>query len=91
MRKYTGDIISTDANIGFMSEGTFIEAYGACVAADKGRLLLADSSYDIRWRIHTLLWAAKNAEKLEGDFVECGAGFGLFASAIFSYLNFDKM
>jgi O-methyltransferase len=89
--KYTGDIVSTNANSGFMSEAKFIEAYKACVAADKGRLLLADSSYDIRWRIHTLLWAAKNAEKLEGDFVECGAGFGLFASAIFSYLDFGNL
>jgi hypothetical protein len=89
--KYTGDIVSTNANTGFMLEEKFRAAYIACVQADKGRLLLSDSSYDIRWRIHTLLWAAKQAEKLEGDFVDCGAGFGLFASAIFSYLNFENV
>jgi len=88
---YSGDIVATNANTGFMSEEKFIKAYSECVKADRGRLLLADSSYDIRWRIHTLLWAAKNAEKLDGDFVECGAGFGLFASAIFSYLNFENL
>lgn len=88
---YTGDIIRTNANAGFMLEDKFIEAYSKCVEADRGRLLLPDSSYDIRWRIHTLLWAAKYAEKLEGDFVECGVGFGLFASAIFSYLKFEEL
>jgi len=88
---YTGDIVGTNANTGFMLEDKFIEAYAECVKADKGRLLLADSSYDIRWRIHTLLWAAKQAENLDGDFVECGAGFGLFASAILSYLNFESL
>lgn len=90
MFRYSGDIVSSNANTGFMSEEKFKIAYAACVNSDKGRLLGVNSTYDIRWRIHTLIWAAIQAEKLEGDFVDCGAGFGLFASAIFSYLDFGN-
>lgn len=89
MANYTGDIITSGANTGFMADEKFISAYLECVKSDAGRLLGSDSSYDIRWRIHTLLWAAKYAEKLTGDFVDCGAGFGLFASSILSYINLE--
>jgi len=89
--KYSGDIVASNANTGFMLEDKFIKSYQKTKEADKGRLLLADSSYDIRWRIHTLLWAAKQAQNLEGDFVDCGAGFGLFSSAVVSYLDFEKI
>ena len=47
--------------------------------------------YDIRWRIHTILWAALHSSKLEGDFVDCGGGFGFFMSSIYSYLNFESL
>jgi hypothetical protein len=89
--KYSGDIVASNANIGFMLEDDFIKSYQKTKDADKGRLLLKDSSYDIRWRVHTILWAAKHASKLEGDFVECGAGFGLLSSAIVEYLDFKKI
>ena len=86
---YTEDIISTAANTGFMQDQKFIDAYSKCVEADKGRLLPGE--YSIRWRIQTLLWAAKYASKLEGDFVDFGGGFGLFSSAIYEYLKFDNL
>jgi hypothetical protein len=88
---YSADIVGSNAGTQFMLDEKFIKAYEACKSADRGRLLLADSSYDIRWRIHTLIWAAKYASKIEGDFVDCGAGFGLFSSAIFEYLDFGKI
>jgi hypothetical protein len=86
---YTEDIITTLADTGFMMDQKFIDAYGKCVESDKGRLL--SNNYSIRWRIHTLLWAAKYALNLEGDFVDYGGGFGLFASSIYEYLNFEKV
>jgi len=86
---YTADIITTEANIDFMLDPKFIKAYEACQKADGGRLL--GNNYDIRWRIHTFLWAAKYASKLEGDFVDIGGGFGLFSSAIYSYLDFQNL
>lgn len=89
MGKYNADIISTDANTDFMLDPKFIEAYEACKFVDKNRFL--GGGYDIRWRIHTVLWAAKYASKLEGDFVDIGGGFGLFASSIYKFLDFQDM
>lgn len=86
---YTEDIISTAANTGFMTDQKFIDAYQKCADADGGRLL--PNNYSIRWRIQTLIWAANYASKLEGDFVDFGGGFGLFSSAIYSYLEFEKI
>jgi hypothetical protein len=85
---YYGDIVASNANLGFMFDENFVSAYKNCVEADRGRLLL--NGYDIRWRIHTLLFAAKLATNLDGDFVDCGCGFGLFASAILSYINLQN-
>ena len=86
---YKEDIITTLANTGFMEDPKFINAYDKCVKAANNRLI--SDSYTIRWRIHTLIWAAKYASKLEGDFVEFGGGFGLFSSAIYEYLNFKEI
>lgn len=86
---YKEDIITTMASTGFMTDPKFIRAYSKCEQSDNNRLI--SSSYTIRWRIHTLIWAAKYASKLEGDFVEFGGGFGLFSSAIYEYLNFQEI
>jgi O-methyltransferase len=86
---YREDIISTLANTGFMDDPKFINSYQKCVLAANNRLISND--YTIKWRIHTLIWAAKYASKLKGDFVEFGGGFGLFSSAIYEYLEFEKI
>jgi len=86
---YSEDIIQTLADTGFMDDPKFKEAYAACVKADRNRLL--SNNYSIKWRIHTLLWAASYASKLEGDFIDFGGGFGLFSSAIYKYLNFQNL
>lgn len=86
---YQEDIIATSANTDFMSEDKFIMAYNKCVEADNNRLI--SKSYTIKWRIHTLIWAAKYASKLEGDFIDFGGGFGLFSSAIYEYLDFKNI
>lgn len=86
---YSEDIIKTLADTGFMNDQKFIDSYNKCLDADKGRLL--KNNYSIKWRIHTLLWAAKYAINLEGDFVDYGGGFGLFASSIYEYLKFESI
>ena len=86
---YQEDIIATKANTDFMKNEMFIKAYKETERADSNRLI--SSSYTIKWRIHTLIWAAKYASKLQGDFVDFGGGFGLFSSAIFEYLQFSKL
>lgn len=86
---YQEDIISTQANTDFMRDEIFVKAYNATERAASNRLI--SSSYTIKWRIHTLIWAAKHASNIQGDFVDFGGGFGLFSSAIIEYLNFSKL
>ena len=51
-------------NFGFGRDPGFLAAVGRNIAMppDKSRI----------WRLHTLVWAARHALKLPGDFVECG-------------------
>lgn len=44
---------------------------------------------DNRWIIHTVLWAAQQASRLTGDFVECGVDCGMMSTAICDYLDFN--
>jgi len=67
----------------FVDDPRFARAYRRAVEA-------AGFDYEIRWRVHTVLWAAQHAVRLEGAFVECGTGRGFFASAICEYLDWAQ-
>ena len=41
------------------------------------------------WRLHTLVWAARSALNLPGDFVECGVYMGYSARVIVDILDFQ--
>lgn len=84
---YQADIITTEANTGFMEENAFIQAMLKVKETDTRGYL---GEQDIRWRIHILLWAAKHCLNLKGDFIDCGGGFGFYMAAIYSYLNFQQ-
>ncbi|MBN8889471.1 MAG: hypothetical protein BGP12_10650 [Rhodospirillales bacterium 70-18] len=43
---------------------------------------------DNRWIVHVALWAAQQAARLEGDFVECGVDTGMLSLAICDQLDF---
>jgi O-methyltransferase len=45
---------------------------------------------DIRWRAHIALWAARNCQHLQGDFVECGVHTGLLSLTICHGLDFAR-
>lgn len=47
--------------------------------------------FKVHWRLHVILWAAKHASQLEGDFVECGVYRGGYSRAIIDYLDFSKL
>jgi O-methyltransferase len=46
---------------------------------------------DRTWRAHILVWAARNALTLDGDFVELGTFRGYFASCVAECLEFEKL
>ena len=46
---------------------------------------------DNRWIVHVALWAATQAARLDGDFVECGVDTGMFSLAICDWLDFNSL
>jgi hypothetical protein len=77
---YSEDGLWTYRRHAFTTDARFESAYKRAIQAS-GR------DYEMRWRAHTLLWAAEAAARVEGAFVECGTGRGFMASAICSYLE----
>jgi hypothetical protein len=45
---------------------------------------------ELEWRVHVALWAASNAVRAEGEFVECGVNAGFISSAIMEYCNWNQ-
>jgi hypothetical protein len=76
---YAEDGLGTYHGHTFINDNRFLGAYQRAVEA-------AGWDYRIRWRVHTILWAAEQAARLDGAFVECGTGRGFMASAICEYL-----
>lgn len=81
---YAKDGLYTIHNCSFITENDFNKAYLA------GKRTGSWGTQDLEWRVHTVLWAARKAFQLEGDFVECGVNKGGFSRAIIDYLGFEK-
>lgn len=83
MRSYYKDV-------SWMQEPRFLEAYR--VGFNTGHRF-GDNFADLHleWRLHIILWAAQQAIRQEGDFVECGVNTGIFSSAICKYFSFEKV
>ena len=76
---YDQDGLKAIHNTGFMQDPDFIRAEKAGAATG--------SWSRIHWRVHTILWAAQQCIKIDGDFVECGTNKGGFARAIVEYVD----
>jgi len=44
---------------------------------------------DNRWIVHVALWAASQAARVAGDFVECGVDTGMMSLAVCEWLDFN--
>lgn len=88
---YHGDGLAVwTKNVDFLSDPKFVRAYERAVDSghhfgQKGERL------KIEWRVNTALWAARQAARLEGDFVECGVNTGILSLAICDYLDFNSL
>jgi hypothetical protein len=80
--QYDEDSLLTLNSCDFVDEPRFSSAYRRAVQA-------GGFDYGIRWRAHTVLWAAALAASMEGVFVECGTGRGFMMSAVCEYLNWQ--
>jgi len=79
---YDQDNLFTRHNHDFMDDAAFRKAYARGVEATK-------VDYNWHWRVHVGLWAAKAANHLPGDYVECGVNKGFLSSAIMEMLDWD--
>lgn len=70
----------------FMQDSRFAAAYARGVKAIGGTDL-----YQFHWRVHTALWAASVAARLDGDFVECGVNKGFVSSAVMQFLDWNSL
>lgn len=81
---YTGDnLVTYHRNLGFLDDKDFIKAFEKNAETDTEKAVL--------WRYHTLLFAAKNGLRLDGDFVECACYKGVSAKIICDTLNFGEV
>jgi hypothetical protein len=68
---FWGDrLLSLDKSLGFMKDEAFVAAWETVRGTHEYDQY--DDLQSIAWRMHTFVWAARNALQLEGDFVECG-------------------
>jgi hypothetical protein len=68
---FWGDrMLTLDKSVSFREDPTFKAAIGA--ADSKTGANQYESPDGISWRFNTLIWAAKQALHVDGDFVECG-------------------
>jgi len=88
---YYGDGLAVwTKNVDFLADPRFVRAYD--LAADSGHHFGHKSEkIKIEWRVKTALWAAQQAARLEGDFVECGVNTGILSLAICHYLDFNAL
>jgi len=88
---YHGDGLAVwTKNVDFLSDPKFIQAYERAVNSGH-RFSQQGEKIKIEWRVNTALWAAQQAARLEGDFVECGVNTGILSLAICSYLDFNSL
>lgn len=81
---FCSDGIAVFKNIDFFWDETFQRGYKRGIKA-VGR------DFGTQWRFLTCLWAAKNALRLQGDFVECGVSQGLMSSGIMEILDWNNL
>lgn len=88
---YYGDGFATRHFVGFLEDKKFVGAYKAAfdgIPSSVGDLI---KNQDIQWRAHICTWAATQALKLDGDFVECGVWYGMLSRAMCDYVNFEQV
>jgi len=82
-------LLTIDKSAGVLREPVFQEA----LATFRGQHPYDqyDGPDTISWRLNTLVWAARVAARLEGDFVECGVFKGDMAYTVVKCVGFDRL
>lgn len=87
---FIGDGMATTRYVAFMHDDKFKSAYEDSISSIDKEAADLRRHQDIRWRAHIVTWAAKQAIKIDGDFVECGVWWGFLSKIICDYTNFEQ-
>jgi len=92
------------ADATFFGDGFYSSLYVAFLHDKKLNLAFDKSISDVdpefkrgvrlanpKWRAHIVTWAAKQAVRLDGDFVACGVYWGLLEKTVCEYINFEQL
>jgi len=82
-------LLTLNKSAGFLEDPKFMASFKAIENSHQYDAYRAPGS--IAWRLHTLVWAAKSAAKLPGDFVECGVFKGDMSWVITQMLDFGSL
>ena len=88
--QYFGDGFATTHYVAFLHDQKFLKAYDGCFDLVSPKVARWARNQDIRWRAHIVTWAAQQAIRLDGDFVECGVWWGFLSKTICEYTDFSK-
>jgi len=77
------NVILFGRNLAILNDKKFSEACEKNARTDQERSLVL--------RLNTLTWAASEALRVPGDFVECGVWRGFCSAVIADYLDFDRV
>lgn len=78
---FTGDnLITFGKNLSFLDDAAFMAAFEAHAGSNVEKGIL--------WRTAVLCWAARNGQRLDGDFVECGCYRGTSARIVCDAIGF---
>jgi predicted O-methyltransferase YrrM len=77
------NLIALGRNLGFLDDAKFVSAYQRWTTTPQERAAI--------WRMATLLWGARQALRVEGDFVECGCYKGVSARILADVLDFAAL
>ena len=81
---YANDnLIVFDRNLSFTDDPRFQSAFDKAAGNNV-------QERSLMWRLHIAGWAGKQAQRLSGDFVECGVFNGLTSYFLCEYLQFGK-
>jgi Macrocin-O-methyltransferase (TylF) len=83
---YYRDGLWTDHVHEFVSDARFDKAYRRGL---KG--MGSEQQAQGPWRVHVATWAAEQAMRLEGDFVECGVFLGFTSSIVMTFLDWNEV
>lgn len=83
--QYQSDGLATMHNSGFLRDPRFLAAY------DFGMMVgtAARLNLHIEWRAWIAIWAAEQALRVAGDFVECGVNTGILSGTVARWTGFE--